>query len=180
MTAHLANTPVIETDDLRLRAPQPGDWPLWQDFALSDRAQYIGGPYSLGTAWRAYCHIVGMWATLGWGSFVITRRDDDTALGMTGPWYPADWPEKELGWTIWSPDHEGRSIAFRAASAARRFAYDRLGWTTAVSYIDAPNARSIALAERLGCVLDKTAPSPRPDADPAVLIYRHPGPEALV
>ena len=31
--------------------------------------------------------------------------------------------------------------------AARAWAYDTLGWKTAVSYIDRPNHRSIALAD---------------------------------
>jgi RimJ/RimL family protein N-acetyltransferase len=94
---------------------------------------------------------------------------------MAGPWYPADWSEPELGWTLWSAAHEGKGYAHEAAVAARAHAYSVLGWTTAVSYIDPDNARSIALAERLGATLD-------PDAahhNPADLVYRHPAPEAL-
>ena len=59
--------------------------------------------------------------------------------------------------------------------AARAHAYGALGWTTAVSYIDPQNARSIRVAERMGAKLD-------PDAvpmDPGDLVYRHPAPEDL-
>ncbi|MDJ0824686.1 MAG: GNAT family N-acetyltransferase [Rhodobacter sp.] len=179
MTPHLADTPVLETDRLRLRAPDAQDWPLWNAFAQSDRAEHIGGPYTLRTAWRGFAHVVGMWVLRGYGSFVITAKDDDTALGMAGPWHPADWPEQEIGWTIWAPENEGKGIAFEAAQAARRFAYDRLGWTTAVSYIDAPNTRSIALAERLGATRDPNAEAPNNGSDTEVLVYRHPAPEAV-
>ena len=174
MTALLTNTPVIETENLVLRAPQPGDWPHWDRFAQSQRAQYIGGPYDLKGSWRGLCHAVGMWVMRGYGSFIITERGDNTALGMTGPWFPADWPEKELGWTMWSDAHEGKGVMFEAAQAARDYAYATLGWRSPVSYISAGNARSIALAKRLGAVLDEDAP--HPFSDHPVVVYRHPGP----
>lgn len=181
MTAHLADTPTLRTERLVLRAPKGGDWPHWRDFATSQRAEYIGGPYTGGAAWRAFGHIIGHWVMRGWGSFIIATGDDDTPLGSVGPWHPEGWPEAEIGWTIWSPEAEGKGFAFEAAQAARAHAYRDLGWTTAVSYIDAPNQRSIALAERLGAVLDPGAAAPEhgPDAH-EVLVYRHPAPEAVL
>lgn len=179
MTPHLADTPVLATEHLTLRAPDARDWPLWRDFAASERAIHIGGPYDLAKAWRAFGHVIGMWVLRGFGSFVFTERGADTALGMAGPWYPADWPEPEIGWTVWSPDHEGLGLAFEAARAARAYAYATLGWKTAVSYIDAPNARSIALAERLGAVRDPGAQAPGADRDAEVLVFRHPAPVAI-
>ena len=167
----LSGTPVLETDRLILRAPVPGDWEVWRDFAMSERAQYIGGPYELGGAWRAFCHIVGMWAVRGFGSFVFCEKGSDAPLGLTGPWYPADWPEVELGWTVWVPAVEGTGLAFEAAKRARRFAYDALGWSAPVSYIDHGNARSVALARRLGAVEDLSAPTPN---DKPCHVFRHP------
>ncbi|KMW60523.1 Protein export cytoplasm protein SecA ATPase RNA helicase [Candidatus Rhodobacter oscarellae] len=177
MTALLTNTPLIETENLILRAPQPGDWPQWDDFARSDRARYIGGPYTQGKSWRAFGHAVGMWVLRGFGSFIVTERGSNTAIGMTGPWFPADWPEKELGWTMWRDDLEGKGLMFEAASAARDFAFGQLGWDTAVSYIEAGNIRSVALAQRLSAVLDPDAPLMETDKE--VLVYRHPRPEGL-
>lgn len=165
----------IETAHLTLRRPQAGDWEAWAAFMGSERARYVGGPYDRELAWRSYAQVVGHWVLRGWGSFVLTRRGSDAALGSVGPWFPEGWPEHELGWTIWSAEAEGAGYAFEAAEAARRHAYDVLGWTTAVSYIDPANARSIALAERLGAVED--AHARRVHADD--LVYRHPGPEAL-
>jgi RimJ/RimL family protein N-acetyltransferase len=57
----------------------------------------------------------------------------------------------------------------------RAHAFRDLGWTTAVSYIDPDNARSIALAERLGAVRDRGAR--QPVFDKPCLVYRH-SPEA--
>jgi len=168
--------PPIQTARLTLRAPCARDYPAWQSFAGSPRAQFIGGPFDPAGAWRAFGHAIGHWVLRGFGSFVFTFRDNETPIGMAGPWYPADWPEPEIGWTIWSPEHEGRGLAREAATAARDFAYTTLGWTTAVSYIDHGNDRSIALAERLGARPDPDAAFP---GDRPCHVYRHTGPVDL-
>jgi RimJ/RimL family protein N-acetyltransferase len=171
----MTEAPRIETERLVLRMPGGDDWEVWADFVGSERARYVGGPMDRDLAWRSFAQVIGHWTLRGWGSFVITRRGHTAPLGLTGPWYPHGWPEHEIGWTIWSADAEGRGYAFEAAAAARRFAYERLGWTTAVSYIDPANDRSIALARRLGAVEDPHAA--RKDADD--LVFRHPAPEAV-
>jgi len=166
---HLTGMPTLTTDRLILRGPKAEDWAPWRDFATTDRAEFIGGPYTLGTAWRAAGHFMGHWIMRGFGSFIVTRKGDDRAIGMTGPWFPADWPEKELGWTMWDADLEGSGLMFEAAAAARAYAFDALNWETAVSYIHADNARSIRLAERLGATRDDAAERPHPED----LVYRH-------
>ncbi len=177
MTARLADTPVLQTERLTLRAPAMQDWDRWRAFIVEDpRAQFIrSDDIDRGKAWRAFAHVVGMWALRGYGSFVFCPRGSDEALGMTGPWHPMEWPEREIGWTVWRPEAEGKGLAFEAAARARRYAFEDLGWDTAVSYIDPRNARSIALAERLGAALDPGAPVPF--GDKPTLVYRHPRPE---
>lgn len=173
----LSPTPVLETGRLILRAPHGGDWPHWQSFRASDRARFIGGGpgQKPGASWRAFGHVIGHWSMRGFGMFVFCLRDQpDLPLGLTGPWFPDGWPERELGWTVWSAAAEGRGYVSEAARAARAHAMGTLGWQTAVSYIDPANARSIALAERLGARLDPSAATP--DFDHPCLVYRHPGP----
>ncbi|MEM9010501.1 MAG: GNAT family N-acetyltransferase [Pseudomonadota bacterium] len=169
----------LETERLILRGPLAADLPAWLAFFLSARAIYVGGGPRIdeGRAWRAFATIIGHWTINGCGPFVLEDRASGRALGSAGPWYPALWPEKELGWTIWRPEAEGQGLAHEAVVALRARTYRDLGWPTAVSYIDARNTRSIALAERLGAVRDTTAEAP-PDDDPT-LVYRHPAPEVL-
>lgn len=168
----------LTTDRLILRKPGPQDVDAIVDFFTSPRAQYVGGPYSRGRAWRQFAAEVGHWDLLGFGMFAVTVKGSDQAIGLVGPWCPADWPETEIGWFVFG-NAEGRGYAFEAAQACLHHAFSTLGWTTAVSYIDTENSRSVALAERLGAVLDPQAPQPKPDARPC-LVYRHPNPlEAL-
>ena len=108
----------------------------------------------------------------GFGMFVFHRRDDPAPLGMAGPWFPEGWPETEIGWSVWTPEAEGRGYAHEAARATLAFARDALRWPAAVSYIDPGNARSIALAERLGARRDEAAAAP----GEGTLVYRHWGP----
>lgn len=173
MTVALSPTPVLETERLILRAPQAGDWPAWAAFALDERSRFVGGPLDLEKAWRAFGHVIGMWVMRGFGTFVITAKDGGAPLGMCGPWYPEGWPEREIGWTLWSPEAEGKGYAYEAARATIDHAFGALGWDTAVSYIDPGNARSIALAERLGAQRDDAAAHPGLDA---CLVFRHPAP----
>lgn len=175
MTPRLAGTPVLTTGRLTLRAPAPRDWPAFAAFLSSPRAQFVrDGEPDEGGKWRAFGHLVGHWVLRGYGLFVFTLKGDDTALGMAGPWYPAGWPEREIGWSVWRAEAEGRGYAFEAADAARAHAFGALGWHTAVSYIAHGNDRSVALAERLGARRDDRAARP---GDRPCHVYRHPRPE---
>ena len=55
------------------------------------------------------------------------------------------------------PAAEGQGIAFEAASAVKAYAKGQLKLPSLVSYIDAGNQRSIALATRLGAYRDFAA-----------------------
>jgi RimJ/RimL family protein N-acetyltransferase len=166
--------PILTTERLILRQPAPDDWEPFCEFEISERSKSIGGPLDRATAWRVFACMLGHWAIRGYGMWTVTIKGSDTGIGMVGPWHPIEWPETEIGWVIWSDKVEGTGIAREAASAAILHAWDTLKWDTAVSYIDAANTRSIALAERLGATLDPGAPYPR--AEKPCLVYRHPNP----
>lgn len=178
MTPYIADAPTLETPRFRLRAPLPRDAAVWQSFFMSERAQYVGGGIDCapGRAWRGFASIVGHWTIRGCGLFILEDRATGQTIGAAGPWFPEEWPEPEIGWSLWRPEAEGTGAMAEAVPVIRAHVYDHLGWTTAVSYIDPANARSIALAERLGATRDYAARGP----DPSDLVYRHPGPEAAI
>lgn len=170
--------PIIETDRLRLRGPGPQDEATFVAFQASERSRFVGGPMDPLKAWTILGLEIGHWTLRGFGMWAVTLKGSDDALGYVGCWRPNTWPENELGWILFSESHEGKGIAREAAEAARRFAYETLGWSTAVSYIAPGNARSIGLAKRLGCTLDAGAERPVFDEREPCLVYRHPAPEA--
>ncbi|MBV0910963.1 GNAT family N-acetyltransferase [Anianabacter salinae] len=158
----------LHTERLLLRRPDARDADAATRFFVSDRAKLIND-YTEAQAWRAFAAEIGHWEIMGFGMFAVCQRSDpDTALGLVGPWFPPDWPETEIGWMMFQGS-EGKGFAHEAAEASLRFAFDTLGWAQAVSYIDPANARSIALAERLGAVRDDACARPEPHD----LVYRH-------
>lgn len=179
MTIHLTGTPVLETDRLTLRAFGAQDIAAATAYLQTERTRYMGGPYSKAAAWDQCAGLIGHWVIHGFGLFAICPKGTDTAIGDCGLLFLGGYPEIELGWGIWDPALEGRGYVREAAEAVRAHAYGPMGLTTLVSYIDPGNARSIALARRLGCTRDASAVIPDlPDWDDT-LIYRHPGPGAV-
>jgi RimJ/RimL family protein N-acetyltransferase len=172
----LTGIPVIETERLRLRAPKAADFDACAEFLASPRAQYVGGPLSRVQAWRSFGHLTGHWLLRGYSMFVMADKTSDAPLGMCGPWNPEGWPEPEIGWSLWSAAAEGKGFAREAAQAARSYAYETLGWQTAISLIDPANLRSQALAQRMGCSRDGSF-SHETFGDSQ--IWRHPSPAAL-
>jgi RimJ/RimL family protein N-acetyltransferase len=77
-------------------------------------------------------------------------------------------PEKELGWLLYD-GYEGRGYVTEAAAAMRDWAFAELGIESLVSYMHPENARSAAVAERLGALRDDAAPR----QDPEDIVYRH-------
>lgn len=147
-----AETPVLDTPRLRLRAPAIADFEGFAAYLASERSRFTGGPLERNLAWRGFGHIVGHWVLRGYGVFVIEDKATGRAIGTSGPWFPEGWPEPEIAWTLWDAAAEGKGLAVEAALAARAWAYEALGWTTAISLILEGNARSEALAARMGCV----------------------------
>lgn len=163
--------PSIETQRLVLRKPNPSDVESLALFYNSSRSSMAGGNVRFSeSVTRAYA-VLGHWAHRGYGLFAITRKGEDTAIGMAGPYYPLGRPETEVGWILFD-GAEGFGYATEAARAAVRFARDTLQWTEVVHYIDGRNTRSIAVAERLGAYLDESAVQPKPDRP--CLVYRQP------
>ena len=176
MTPRLTDTPVLETDRLTLRAFGRQDIEDGVAFLQTERTRYMFGPMKSHETWNHMAGLIGHWAIRGFGLFAICLKGSDAAIGDAGLLMPEGYHEPELGWGVWSAEHEGKGIAHEAALAVRAHAYRDHGWSTLVSYIDPDNARSIALAKRLGCTLDPDAPLPDlPDWE-GTLTYRHPAP----
>lgn len=171
----VSGIPVIETERLVLRGPQLADFETFAAYMASDRSAPVGGPLSRDQAWRSFSGSVGHWVLRGFGSFIFTERGTGTVLGRTGCIYHEGWPEPELGWSVWDAGAEGKGYAFEATEAVRAWAYRDLGWTTAISLISETNARSQALARRLGAVPEREASV---TGLPCV-IWRHPSPDTL-
>jgi RimJ/RimL family protein N-acetyltransferase len=166
-----AAIPTLTTERLTLRPPVFADFPAYERLMASPRSVYMGGPFDTRGAWGMFCHDVAMWQLFGHGALMVDVTATGECVGQVGINHGPLFPEKELGWLVYE-GFEGKGYALEAARALRDWAFEVRRLPTLVSYVDPHNARSIALAQRMGAVLD-------PDAerqDPEDLVFRHPPP----
>lgn len=160
--------PTLTTSRLILRPPVYADYPAYAAFLASPRSAYMGGPFAGWAAWGMFCHDVGQWQLFGHGALMVDLRETGECVGQVGINHGPLFPEPELGWLLYE-GFEGRGYALEAAAALRGWAFHDRKLPTLVSYCDGANARSIAVAKKLGAVLDPDAPK----QDPEDLVFRH-------
>jgi len=169
---HPIPAPLIETKRLILRGPLARDFEPARDFMRDPlRTRYVGGPVEDDfSAWRVFMAVAGHWMWRGYGFWTVEDRASGRPAGRVGMIYHfPDWPEPELGWHVFER-FEGKGIAFEAAMAVREHCARIMGLDRPISQIHPDNARSRALAERMGAEVEREAEM---HGDP-VLIYRHP------
>lgn len=168
--------PTLTTKRLVLRAPRLDDLGAYAAFCASPRSALLGGPFPRDKSFTRLSAVIGHWTLRGFGRFMVADQATDAPLGVVGPFFPEGWPEPEIAWSVFD-QAEGRGIAHEAAQACLTYAYDTLGWATAVSLIAPDNARSAALARRLGATQDGTFAT----ASYGVLdVWRHAPPRGAV
>jgi len=170
MTAMFA-IPVVDTPRLRLRAFDLADLDGYAAMCADDEVmRYIGsgGPVGRDVAWRHLAMFLGSWALVGRGMWAIERRSDGASIGRAGLLDPEGWPGCELAWLL-ARDAWGQGYAFEAAQAALAHGRREQGLRDVISLIRPDNARSIALAERLGARSD----GPIDFMGGTALLYRH-------
>ena len=138
----------------------------------SARTGYMDGPFTKRAAWYLLAADVASWTLLGFGGWAITDRNTGQLLGQIALSQPPHYPERELGWLLF--EHaEGQGYAHEASKTVLAWARDAQNYITLVSYITPENSRSVALAKRLGAVLDLSAVLPDGDSIEDTVIYRH-------
>ncbi|MFC3613682.1 GNAT family N-acetyltransferase [Lutimaribacter marinistellae] len=169
----MTEAPIISTERLRLRPHVLSDMDAFREFFRSDRARYVDGPSDETHLWYGFASEVGSWSLCNWGGWAI-ETPDGALVGQVAITKPPHFAEVELGWILFD-GFEGRGYAEEAARAALDWAFEVRGLPTLVSYIHRDNARSVALAKRLGAYHDAAASAHDPDD----VVYRHPHPNEV-
>lgn len=162
--------PVLHTSRLTLRPHVMADMAPLREFFRSDRAQYVGGPQNETHFWYGFASETGSWDLMGHGGWGVETKGGEF-LGQVAITRPPHFAETEIGWTFLAKG-EGKGYAFEAALAALHWAWAQ-GFATLVSYIHPENARSLALAKRLGAVHDPQAALPKGETADETVVYRH-------
>lgn len=167
--------PELRTERLLMRGWRNDDFDAFAGFCADEEtARYVGGAVDREEAWRRMAAMIGHWSLRGYGFWALQDLQGGGFAGYCGLWFPEGWPEPEIGWGLLR-DFHGRGLALEAAERSRAYAYDTLGWTTAVSCVALENSASRKLAERLGAIVERTLEN----RGWTVALYRHPAPSEL-
>jgi RimJ/RimL family protein N-acetyltransferase len=149
----------LATDRLELRLVEERDWDALHEMLGDEECvRYtIGLPLTRWQTWRMLAAYVGHWELRGYGPYAVVEPSSMTTMGVVGLWFPGDWPEPEIKWSL-SRRFWGCGFATEAAEAVRDMAARDLGWSRLISLILPANTRSKAVAKRLGGVLEHTIP----------------------
>jgi RimJ/RimL family protein N-acetyltransferase len=150
------SAPTLETERLRLRAHRLEDFePIFAMVSDDALMRHISGAQPREEAWRRMLTAPGCWALLGYGYWVVERREDGRLLGQAGladfkrDMQPSIEGLPELGYVFAAHAH-GQGYATEAARAVLGWADETLGAPEVVAIIDRDNLPSIRVAERTG------------------------------
>jgi RimJ/RimL family protein N-acetyltransferase len=149
----------LDTPRLRLRMFEEHDCDaLHEMFGDEACVRYtIEQPLAPWQTWRALAAYLGHWQLRGYGPYAVVERSTGTMMGPVGLWFPIEWPEPEIKWSL-ARRFWGFGFATEAATAVRDMAAVVLRRSRLVSVIRPENTRSQAVARRLGGVYEKTTP----------------------
>ncbi len=157
--------PVILTERLKLRAHEASDFEsLAAHWRHPDVVRFIGGgtgrtPHEVWT--RNILRNRGLWEVLGYGYWLVEERKTGEFAGEVGfadfhrETEPAFWGFPECGWII-APDRHGQGYASEAVRAIHGWLDSESDAQKSVCIIDAENAASIRIAEKLGYIQNGT------------------------
>jgi RimJ/RimL family protein N-acetyltransferase len=143
---------VVETERLVLRRPEEADVTALVPLFDAEVVRFLDGVVPDEHAqWRAVAGWLGHWELRGYGMYTWVERDTGAVVGRGGLWFPAGWPQLEVGWML-GRGWWGRGYATEAGRAALDLAWRHLDPDWVCSVIHPDNARSQAVARRLGAV----------------------------
>ena len=123
-------------------------------FGNEETARYVGGKKTKEESWRLVPAYIGHYQLKGFGYMAVEDKANSELIGCVGLWKSDPWPELELGYWLLDGMH-GKGYASEAAQRVIEFAYDALGVSTLVSYIDPVKRSFNKTALRLGAKYEK-------------------------
>jgi RimJ/RimL family protein N-acetyltransferase len=158
-----SSAPTLETERLRLRGHRLEDFePIHAMLGDGAVMRHISGAQPREDAWRRMLTAPGCWALLGYGYWVVERREDGAVIGQAGL---ADYKRAmeprieglpELGY-VFAAEAHGQGYASEAVRAILEWSDREVRAPQTVAIISHDNAPSIRVAERAGFAVREEA-----------------------
>lgn len=149
---------MIETERLLLRPHSREDFAAYHAMNVDPRViQYITGgkPQTEEESWNRMLRNSGFWPILGFGLFAVIEKASGQFVGLSGlaefhRGLGEDFdPYAEAAWSSAGETH-GKGYATEAALASHDWFHAKFGPKRTVCIIDAENAPSLKVAEKIG------------------------------
>lgn len=146
----------LETDRLKLRLFEEKDWDdLHAMFSDEECVRYtIKTPLTKWQTWRTLSSYLGHWQLRGYGPYAVEEKESGKVIGPVGLWYPGDWPEPEIKWSL-AKNFWGKGYASEAGLAVKNMAFKKLKRDRLISLILPENHKSKKVSERIGGSYEK-------------------------
>jgi len=161
----------IESQRLILRMIREDDWSSLHEHYSDPESVRFTSPRAVSEneTWYAMARMLGHWQLRGYGPYAVEEKATGQVLGAIGLWYPREWPEPEIMWSL-TRRYWGLGFASEAVRAVQAMSRVHIPDISLISVIHRDNAPSIALALAVGAKFEREMPF-RGDTWP---IYRHP------
>jgi RimJ/RimL family protein N-acetyltransferase len=147
------SVPRLGTSRLILREYRESDFDAFAAHCADAEAVALWGVLDRRNARRVFAANMGEWVLQGAGWWAVELRESGLLAGVVGAFFRETSPEIELGWHTFRA-HWGNGIAPEAATEVIRYAFEVRRERRVTALIDAPNARSIRVATRLGMTFE--------------------------
>jgi len=149
----------LNTARLHLRMFVEKDWEaLCSIFSDPECVKYTRGkPEADWETWRRLASYLGHWSLRGYGPYAVIEKSSHLLIGVVGLWYPGDWLEPEIKWSLMRTAW-GQGFATESAAAIKNMTAEQLKWHRLISLIRSDNEPSKAVAKRIGGIYEKTIP----------------------
>ena len=149
--------PILMTERTRMRPPNAADFDdvraLWGDRRVTEFI--TGDPQDAEACWSRLLRLMGHWAALGYGPWIVEDRETGAFIGEAGfrdyrrNTTPSFLGTPEIGYVI-RPDVHGQGYAGEVVTAALAWADAAFTDPRTVCMIAEGHAASIRVAERAG------------------------------
>jgi RimJ/RimL family protein N-acetyltransferase len=150
----MSSCPTLTTERLVLRPFRADDVEPLLGIMRTEEVRaslHVPETYDRAAAWGTLLAFAGLWELRGLGQWAVEERAGGRFVGRAGLYWRTEdaWPGVEVGWML-DPSVWGRGYATEAGMRAVRFGFEELGESSLYSVILGGNARSQAVARRLG------------------------------
>jgi RimJ/RimL family protein N-acetyltransferase len=152
----VVSIPRLRTQRLQLREYSMADFGAFAAHLGDPIATEFTGTHDRRTAWRIFGCNMGGWLLQGTGWWAVEPLEGAGMVGYVGAFFRETWPEIEIGWGIFR-EHWGRGFATEAVVEVLRWVFEVRKERRAIALIDAKNARSLRVAEKLGMTYEAEA-----------------------